>query len=231
MEVKMKKVFRFLISCLFLFLLAGCGTQQEEQPERKETSLFAMGTYIRMTAYGENAETALDESSDRIQELEALWSVTEESSEISAANRSMGEPVPVSEETAELLRYAVEMAEQTDGAFEPTIYPVVDAWGFTSHEYRIPSGQELPGLLQNVGYEKIHLEDGRLSLAEGAQLDLGAVGKGFTGDIVAGLLEEGASHLPFWISAGTSTWSGAGRMAASGRLGFEIRLWMGVSVF
>ena len=55
----------------------------------------------------------------RVEEVEALWSVTDEGSEIYRANHSGGEPVNVSEETAELVSFALEMAEKTDGALSP----------------------------------------------------------------------------------------------------------------
>ena len=98
-----------------------------------------MGTYMSLTAYGEQAEAALNEAESSVTEWEALWSATEESSEIYAANHSHGEAVPLSPETEELLRFALKMAEQTRGVLDPTIYPLVNAWGFINQEYRVPS--------------------------------------------------------------------------------------------
>ena len=61
---------------------------------------------------------------------------------------------------------------------------------FISGEYYIPAEDELTDLLQNVDYEKVLLEGNLVILPDGMQLDLGAVGKGYTGDIIAELLKD-----------------------------------------
>ncbi len=144
-----------------------------------------MNTYMTFTAYGEGAEDALADARVRVEEVEALWSVTDEGSEIYRANHSGGEPVNVSEETAELVSFALEMAEKTDGALEPTIYPVLRAWGFTTDTKQVPSQEEINALLGDVGHEKITLDGTLLTVPEGMELDLGAVGKGYAGDLAA----------------------------------------------
>lgn len=154
------------------------------------TELFAMDTYITMTAFGQNAETALSNAEDKLTELERLWSVTGSDSDIYAVNHSDGQPVSVSEETAELLSFALQMAEETGGALEPTIYPVLTAWGFTTEDNRVPSDAEIAELLDNVGYKRVRLEDSTVQLDSGTMLDLGSVGKGYAGDLVTQVLRE-----------------------------------------
>lgn len=163
---------------------------RSESQREATTEVFAMDTYITITAYGRNAETALSEAEDRLIELEQLWSVTDPDSEIYAVNHSDGQPDSVSEETAELLSFALQMAEETDGALEPTIYPVLTAWGFTTEENRVPSDAEIAELLKNVGYERIRLEDTTVQVDTGMMLDLGSVGKGYAGDLVAQVLKD-----------------------------------------
>lgn len=187
--------FKRLISLLllFTFLLSGCGVQNESTiniGEEYTTGVFAMGTYMTLTAYGESVEEVLTISEDRIKELEALWSITGENSDIYKVNQSGGTQTEVSEETAEILQFALDMAEQTNGSLDPTISPVVTAWGFISGEYHIPTEDELTDLLQNTDYEKVLLEENFVTLPDGMQLDLGAVGKRYTGDIIAELLKE-----------------------------------------
>ena len=86
-----------------------------------------MHTYMTLTAYGEEADAALEEAAALIGQAESLWSVTDEESEIWQANHSAGGTVTVSEETARLLSFALSMAEKTGGALDPTIYPVLAA--------------------------------------------------------------------------------------------------------
>ena len=182
---KRRRTRQFLaVLLLLLTALSGCGRTNLEAQEA-ENSFFAMNTYMTFTAYGEGAEDALADARVRVEEVEALWSVTDEGSEIYRANHSGGEPVNVSEETAELVSFALEMAEKTDGALEPTIYPVLRAWGFTTDTKQVPSQEEINALLGDVGHEKITLDGTLLTVPEGMELDLGAVGKGYAGDLAA----------------------------------------------
>ena len=164
---------------------AAGGTDQEAQ--RK---FFAMDTYMTFTAYGEQAEAMLEEAEGKIRTLESEWSVTKQNSEIYQANHSGGNPVTVNEETAGVIRFALDMAKETNGALEPTIYPVLTAWGFTTGKNRVPEEEEIRTLLQQVGYDKAVLDGQTLTLPEGMELDLGAVGKGYAGDLITDLLKE-----------------------------------------
>lgn len=187
---------RLLTLSLALLILAGCAgcTSPTNTPEAEvqeaANGLFAMDTYINMTAYGSDAENALELAAARIQELEQLWSVTDENSEIYAANHSGGAAVGISADTGELLRFALSMARETGGALEPTIYPVLTAWGFTTDNYQIPEPGEIDRLLGLVDYEAIGLADTTVTVPDGMQLDLGAVGKGYAADETAAILRE-----------------------------------------
>ena len=96
----------------------------------------------------------------------------------------------LSEDTAEVVRYALDMAKETGGALDPTIYPVLTAWGFTTGKNRVPKETEIRTLLEHVGYEKVILDGQTLTLPEEMELDLGAVGKGYAGDLTADLVKE-----------------------------------------
>lgn len=161
---------------------------QKQNEVKKE--LFAMDTYITMTAYGGNAQAALTEAELKIKELEQLWSVTDSGSEIYAINHSEGSPVIVSGETAKLLAFSLQMADETEGALELTIYPVLTAWGFTTGENRIPDTAEITRLLQRVDYKRVQLEDNIVRMDRDMMLDLGAVGKGYAGDMAVQVLKQ-----------------------------------------
>lgn len=177
---------------LLLALCAGCGAQADTEvpAEPSERSFFAMNTYITMQASGTHAEDALEAAEELVLDLEGLLSVTEETSELYEINHSGGQPVAVDETTAELLTFALEMAEETGGALDPTIYPVLTAWGFTTENRQVPAQEEIDRLLPLVDYTQVQITDGVVTLPEGVSLDLGAVAKGYTGDRVAQLLEE-----------------------------------------
>ncbi len=165
-------------------LLTGCGA------ETAELTFLAMDTVMSVSVYGRDASAAAGSCRDEVERLESLLSVTDENSEIYAINHAQGQPVAVSEETAELLARALELCGITGGALDITVYPVVRAWGFTTGEYRVPDGDELTRLLENVDYTRVELENGAVTLPEGFQLDLGSVAKGYTADRLTALLED-----------------------------------------
>lgn len=179
-----------LTAILLVLTLTGCGTQAENATLRAERSLFAMNTYMTLTAYGESGEEALQEAGALIEQLESRWSVTDENSEIYRANHSGGQTVTVSEDTAQLISFALEMAQKTGGALEPTIYPVLTAWGFTTGSKQVPPEEQIARLLQNVDYSRIQLDGTDLTVPSGMELDLGAVGKGYAADLVTEALKE-----------------------------------------
>lgn len=215
------KGFWSLFALLAALGLVVFGTSQQATPQEHSTGLFAMGTYISLTAYGPGAESTLSQAVDTILELEALWSTTDENSEIHAVNHSQGAPVSLSDQTAELLRFTCQMARQTDGALDPTIYPLVNAWGFIDQAYRVPSQQEIDSLLPSVGYEKIALSGNTVTLPQGMQLDLGAVGKGYTGELVANLLKENGITSALLDIGGNIQMVGGKPDGTSWRLGIQ----------
>lgn len=169
-------------------ILTSC-KKNNEYPQYSETkntkSIFAMDTYITVTAYGEDTDKALQAAEDKINSLEKMWSVTDENSEVYAVNHSGGQTVGVSPETAELLDFSLNMHKRTNGAFDISLYPVLTAWGFTTDEYCVPSDNEISDLLENTGVEKIFLDDQSVQIPTKMQIDLGAVGKGYAGDLIS----------------------------------------------
>ena len=186
----MGRLWKKLTALLLAGILTGCSASAEEMQQPVERSLFAMNTYMTFTAYGEDAQAALQEAEECIQQVEGLWSVTYENSEIYQANHSGGQPVTVSEETAEIISFALELAQRTGGALDPTIYPVLTAWGFTTDSKQVPSQQQIAQLLEQVGYDRIQINGTELTVPDGMELDLGAVGKGYTADLVTEILRR-----------------------------------------
>lgn len=175
--------------CLLILLLIFSACTSKDNSTEHSAEFFAMDTYIKFTAYGENADTALNKAQQRFIELESLWSVTDENSDIYAINHANGNSVTVNEKTAELISYALETANRTK-TFEPTIYPILTAWGFTTGENRVPTDEEIQTLLKNVGSEKVAVEGNSVRLEKGVQLDLGAIGKGAAGDEAVQVIKE-----------------------------------------
>lgn len=189
----MKRWMGILLTAL---LLTGCAEQQAAEPvaaadenaEPNSRTVFAMDTVMELSAYG--ADDALMEAAEQeILGLESRLSVTDAGSEIYALDHN-GQ-AELSPDTTELMQTALEMCERTDGALDVSIYPVLRAWGFTTGSYQIPTQEEIENLLTQVDYRKVTLENGTASIAQGMEVDLGSVAKGYTGDQVSQLLREG----------------------------------------
>lgn len=182
----MKRIFPLAAACL---MLAGCGAQHAQQKHSRD--VFAMDTYMLLTAYGnDSVNEPLIRAEEKITALEHMLSVTDAGSEIYAANHAGGAPVTVSDDTAAILRTAASVSQESGGALQISLYPVVQAWGFTTGSYRVPGEAEIAELLQNVDDTRISLEGNTLTVPDGMQIDLGALAKGYTGDAVTALLRE-----------------------------------------
>ena len=166
-----------------LLSLTACG-----QPKNTTKTVYAMDTVMNLTAYGTDAEAALTEAEQTLYALDKLLDRHDEGSAVSALNR--GETVE-NAELAALLEKAAKMRAETNGAFDPTLAPVLEAWGFGSEHPRVPSDDELDALLQNVGAEPFYTFDGdAVTLSGSMQIDLGGIAKGYAGDCVKAIFEN-----------------------------------------
>ena len=180
----MKKKLLCFPLLLILALLSACG----DEPERVQ--IIAMDTVMTFQTYGKAAEDALVDASAEVRRLDALLSRTDPESAVSRVNSAGGAPVEAGAELSELLETAAEYSRMTGGAFDITLAPVSSAWGFTTDSYRVPSRAELDALLAHVGMEHVHVSGDTVTLDGGAQIDLGAIAKGYAADRVLDLYRE-----------------------------------------
>lgn len=193
---KAQKIF-ILTLILCLVFVTGCGAEEksEDLGEPLSKDIFAMDTYMTLTAYGEAAEDALNQAEAEIYRIDALLSTGNPESEISKLNKE--KHLAVSEETFNLIKRACEMGEDTKGIFDITIYPIMGAWGFTDGNYRVPDEKELKELLKRVDYSKVVLneEDLSVTLEDDMEIDLGGIAKGYTSDRIEELMKNcGVEH-------------------------------------
>ena len=170
---------------LALVLLFG-GCTRDKEPVRKE--IFSMDTHITITCYGKEAKEAADAAAAEIERLNHLWSIGFEDSEVSRINR--GETKELSAETEEILATALSLYQETEGALDITILPLMELWGFTTRTPAVPDPKDLEGALQNVGADRIILKDHKLELETGQGIDLGAIAKGYASNRAAAVLQN-----------------------------------------
>lgn len=161
-----------------------------------------MGTTWRVSIVpAEGGTGAVDRSGidgairDTLTRIEALMSTWDPDSELSRFNRSSStDPFPVAEETFEVFRRAVTLTEESVGAFDAAIAPVVEAWGFGpagDPARSAPDERELERLLDEAGMRHIELDETARTVRKrrpGVQCDFSALAPGYAADRVAGLL-------------------------------------------
>ena len=169
-------------------MLAGCGAQTSAEESSQSREVYAMDTVDDAGAYGQNADAALDEAVAEIERLDALWSIASSDGEIAQLNAE--KQITASADTLALLTRAKEISAATDGLFSTTIAPLMEAWGFTSGDYRVPDEAELSALLAHVDDEEIAISGSTVTIPADAKVDLGGIAKGFTSARVMEIFRE-----------------------------------------
>lgn len=168
-----------LILCV-AFAFVACQKPESATEDGVKRQIFAMDTVMELTVYGEQAEEALTEAAHLINRLDNLFSVTNKKSDIAKVNASNGKPVTVEAETYEVVKKSVEYSDETGGALDISVYPIVKAWGFTTNQKKIPTEREKKEAMSNVDYKKIRcLSNNQIQLEKGMEIDLGALAKGY----------------------------------------------------
>lgn len=180
----------FFIGMFFLlFFTVSCARPATEPVSHSE---LLLGTICRLTIYDNPSQTAFDQAFETIAHIEQLMSAHLNDSEIALINAKAGiESVPVSSQTFFVIKTALEAATVSSGAFDPTIGPLVAAWGIGSDNPRKPSQEEINRLLPLEGYQKVSLDEKTQSVflqEQGMMLDLGGIAKGYAADEVAKVL-------------------------------------------
>lgn len=185
-----------------------------------------MACVYSIAAYGDaSLPTTLEAALDEVDRIDRLMSHYKADSPLSQLNRSASDgPVALD---AELFAFVVESlrySQDSDGAFDVTVGPLMKAWGFFRGEGRVPSEREISELRTRVGYEHVVVDMERRTVrfdAPGVELDLGGIAKGYAVDRVVGLLKSHGVAAAL-VSAGGSTIYGLG--SPPGRRGWDVAL-------
>ncbi len=151
---------------------------------------------------------------EELARVNALMSTYDQNSELSRLNKHQSEePFPISADTAKVLRLALEIAQKTNGAYDPTVGPLVNLWRFGPEDRpeKVPSDEEIAAAKARVGWDKIKIVElpGADSQPQYAvvksdpnvYIDLSSVAKGFGVDCVAELLIQGG-YKNFLVDVG-----------------------------
>lgn len=192
----MKKIIG-IISVLLL-LLTSCG----EVYRYTNDTFFAMNTVVNTTV---SEEIGKDEwTKDILSDIEKRMSRTLSDSEISRLN--CGEDVTLSDDTYTVVEKALQIAKDTDYAFNPCMGTLTDLWDITSGKNIVPSDEDIKEALSFCDAALVTVENGRVIIPDGMKIDLGGVAKGYAlckaaENLTQAAMEKGAG-ADFCISLG-----------------------------
>ncbi|OGQ26107.1 MAG: hypothetical protein A3I75_07315 [Deltaproteobacteria bacterium RIFCSPLOWO2_02_FULL_50_16] len=200
----MKRNILYLFSAVIIFFLIGLGFLNhrfQTSPQAQTLQGWTMGTEYHIVLPDPGAqdlEGLKDAITARLEEINQIFSTWREDSEVSKINQGpYGKWIPISEELDVVLRHSLQLSKKTGGAFDVTIGPLVNLWGFGPYEeFLPPSPEEIQEARRSVGYEHLTLGKRRLQKTlPHMYLDFSAVAKGYGVDAIARLIEgHGLSH-------------------------------------
>ncbi len=179
--------------CLFLLLLSGC----EKAPTMALLSGATMGTTWNVSLADPlspmelgNLRKDLQDELDRINRLMSTW---DPESELSRFNRiPVGQAMTLAPETLDVLRMAQRISMASNGAFDITVGPLVNLWGFgpEMRPEEIPDAGALAAAFEQVGFRKLRIDADTATREVDLYVDLSAIAKGFAVDQLAALLQK-----------------------------------------
>jgi thiamine biosynthesis lipoprotein len=193
-----RKALAAVVAGAFLFLLVWLQRPGKQPVLELEGSTMGTTWSIQLVApTGASPGQALVSAiSTRLNELDkGIFSTYVQDSELMRFNAAeTGRQFRISEELSRVLALAMSMHEQTHGAFDPTIGPLVRLWGFGPGlaPAGTPTGAEISAALQRMGVDALQLDPGAglLLKSRDVELDLSGIAKGFAVDEIAALLDR-----------------------------------------
>lgn len=163
-----------------------------EIPVIKE--FYALGTVIRLQAYGENANKAVLKVNERINDIDDKMSIFKDYSEVSQINKLAGiAPKAVSDDTFSVVKKAVYYGDLSNGAIDITIKPLVSLWNIKDGNGVVPDRNSINSKVKLVNYKDIILDENHKSIMlkrKNQAIDVGCIAKGFSADIARDILIE-----------------------------------------
>lgn len=188
MEERQKKKLMWQIPFLILLIV---GTvlivRQQQSLPYQQSSDFIFGTAYKIV-YQHDKDLS-KEIREELMKVDSSLSPFNEKSVITAVNQNRD--VVLDTLFLDVFTKSMEISRETDGAFDITVAPLVNAWGFGFKNETRPTPLQVDSLLQIVGYKKVRLEDNRIIKQDRRMmLDCSAIAKGYGVDVVAHYLRS-----------------------------------------
>lgn len=179
---------RLKIGLLFVMIMV-CTSCQHPASKYIYNKGFVYGTMYTITYESPAAKDFQEEIDKEFKKYTLIFSTYEPEATISKINNNL--PVKPESVFIECFNRAQQISEITNGAFDITAGPMVNAWGFGPEERKNMTPDIIDSLKEITGYKKIHLENGKIIKDNpNMKLDMSAIAKGFTSDLLAGFLQS-----------------------------------------
>ena len=194
-----RTVIRIVLGLLLVLGLWLGGLYRQSSIEHPATYGETMGTTYSIRITGKVKQDKLEVLKTRIDatlnEINRQMSTWDPESEISAFNRSMStNPVAVSAEFASVVHRALKFSRCTQGAFDPTLQPLLDLWGFSREDvtHSVPTEAEIAVAREMTGWRKVVVASPESLCKSGPEVSLAldAIAKGYGVDAIAAILED-----------------------------------------
>ena len=184
--------------------------RSQDSLRRYSFSSPGMGTSFSITLYAPEkryaeVEAAVLAAFDRVAALTAIFSDYEPNSEINRLAAAAPQPWPCSPELFALSARALELAQATDAAFDPTIGQLTRLWRSTRQRQKLAPADRLEKALKSCGWHHLQLnrEDQSLTLSQpGLLLDFGGIAKGYAADQMLALLKSQGFPIAIVLAGG-----------------------------
>ena len=193
--MKSNKALVFIIVIIIVLIIAGCARNKSQEYIAKTE--FLMDTVITLKIYDRQDEKILDEAVNRLKEIEYRMSSHVETSDVNEINKNAGiKPVKVHDDVYYVIEKAKYFATISNGAYEPTIGPLVDLWNITGIDEKerktIPSEKEIKEKMALVDYNDLELMRDKFVYLnkEDMKIDLGGIVKGYAADEMKRIFTE-----------------------------------------
>lgn len=172
-----------------LFGIIALLTSCNQQPKKIMLQGEAQGSYYAITYYDEQERNFQHEIDSIFHAVDVSVNLWVDTSVISKVNRN--EDVTLDSIFVDNFRIAQEAAALSGGYFDPTISPIVAAWGFSYKHGDSITPQLIDSLKQLVDYRKVRIENGMVVKENPAMtLDFNAIAQGYTSDLIASFLDS-----------------------------------------
>ncbi len=179
-----KKIALTVVAVICVALLATLyfwNFDREKRYSYSEKNTVAMGTIISQKVYGDYSAKHIEKITALINGLDNEISWRNENSSVAKLNE---EKSISSAGIAAIVKKSLDVSESCGGAFDISVAPVVKLWNIGEEDERVPLKTEIEKALTDVDYSKIEINGNTVTLAQGMEIDLGAVGKGAACDNV-----------------------------------------------